>query len=152
VLRSLYGTVAAENGLRQYRNGYVSVGKQNGKSFMFGGLPIYHLLMEDEVNPEAYGCAAAKDKAGLVFKSAAQLVKANQDLRSRLRMLESTKRILRRDGGGFYAVLAADGDVNDGIRPSISSSSRAFEGEAKLRSRRAESDGSNGTKGSLALD
>ena len=119
VLRDLYGTVVPEDGLRRYRHGYVSVGKQNGKSFLFGGLPIYHLLMEDEVNPEAYGCAAAKDQAGIVFKAAARLVNANSDLRARLRLLESTKRILRRDGGGFYSVLSADGDVQDGIRPSL---------------------------------
>lgn len=119
VLRDLYGTVVAESGLRQYRHGYVSVAKQNGKSFLFGGLPIYHLLMEDELNPEAYGCAAAKDQAGIVFKAAARLVNANSDLRARLRLLESTKRILRRDGCGSYCVLSADGDVQDGIRPSL---------------------------------
>jgi len=119
VLRDLYGTVMPETGLRQYRHGYISVAKQNGKSFLFGGLPLYHLLMEDELNPEAYGCAAAKDQAGIVFKAAARLVNANPDLRGRLRLLESTKRILRRDGGGFYCVLSADGDVQDGIRPSL---------------------------------
>jgi len=119
VLRDLYGTVVPESGLRQYRHGYVSVAKQNGKSFLFGGLPIYHMLMEDELQPEAYGCAAAKDQAGIVFKAAARLVNANSDLRTRLRLLESTKRILRRDGGGSYCVLSADGDVQDGIRPSL---------------------------------
>jgi phage terminase large subunit-like protein len=120
VLRELYGTVAPEDGLRQYRTAYVSVGKKNGKSFLIGGLPIYHLLMENERNPEAYGAAAAKDQAGLVFKAAAQLVKANSDLQSRLKVLPSTKRIIRRDGNGFYAVLSADGDVQDGIEPSLS--------------------------------
>lgn len=119
VLRDLYGTLQPEDGRRQYRHAYVSVGKQNGKSFLVGGLPIYHLLMEDEVTPEAYGCAAAKEQAGLVFKAAAQLVKANPDLRARLRILDSTKRIIRRDGRGTYTVLSADGDVQDGIRPSL---------------------------------
>jgi phage terminase large subunit-like protein len=119
VLRDIYGTVAPEDGVRRYRHGYISVAKQNGKSFLFGGLPIYHLLMEDELNPEAYGCAAAKDQAAIVFKAAARLVSENPDLRSRLRVLESTKRILRRDGGGSYAVLSADGDLQDGIRPSL---------------------------------
>jgi phage terminase large subunit-like protein len=76
--------------------------------------------MENERNPEAYGAAAAKDQAGLVFKAAAQLVKANGDLQSRLKVLPSTKRIIRRDGNGFYAVLSADGDVQDGIEPSLS--------------------------------
>lgn len=119
VLRDLYGTVSDETGRRQFRHAYVSMSKQNGKTFLVGGLPIYHILMEDEVTPEAYGCAAAKEQAGLVFKAAAQLVKANPDLRARLRVLDSTKRIIRRDGHGTYTVLSADGDVQDGIRPSL---------------------------------
>jgi len=119
VLRDIYGSVYLETGRRKFRSAYISVGKKNGKSFLIGGLPIYHLLMEDECNPEAYGAAAAKDQASLVFKAAAQLVAANTHLQSRLKVLPSTKRILRRDGGGFYAVLSADGDVQDGIEPSL---------------------------------
>jgi phage terminase large subunit-like protein len=119
VLRGIYGNPDPITGLRRCRSAYISVGKKNGKSFLIGGLPIYHLLMENEHNPEAYGAAAAKDQAAIVYRAAAQLVKANPDLNSRLRVLPSTKRILRRDGGGFYAVLSADGDVQDGVEPSL---------------------------------
>lgn len=119
VLRDLFGTVVPNTGARQYLRAYVSTGKQNGKSFLTGGLPIYHILMEDELRPEAYGCASAKEQATIVFKAAKVLVEANADLRSRLKILDSTKRILRRDGGGVYTVLSADGDVQDGIRPSL---------------------------------
>jgi phage terminase large subunit-like protein len=119
VLRGIYGNPDPITGLRMYRSAYISVGKKNGKSFLIGGLPLYHLLMENEHNPEAYGAAAAKDQAAIVYRAAAQLVKANPDLNSRLRVLPSTKRILRRDGGGFYAVLSADGDVQDGVEPSL---------------------------------
>jgi phage terminase large subunit-like protein len=119
VLRGLFGAVNPEDGSRQYRRAYISTGKQNGKSFITGGLPIYHILMENELNPEAYGSAAAKEQAGIVFKAAAMLVNANPDLRARLKVLPSTKRIVRRDGGGTYQVLSADGDVQDGIRPSL---------------------------------
>lgn len=119
ILRDLYGTVNPDTGLRLYRRSYISVGKQNGKSFLLGGLPIYHLLMEDEPQPEAYGIASARDQAGIVFKAAALLVDGNQLLRRRLKVLESTKRIVRRDGGGIYMVLSADGDVQDGKRPSL---------------------------------
>jgi phage terminase large subunit-like protein len=120
VLRDIYGTVYPETGLRRYRSAFIEVAKKNGKSFLVGGMPLYNLLMEEEPNPEAYGAAAAKDQAGLVFKSAALLVDANPDLKARLKVLPSTKRIVRRDGRGFYAVLAADGDVQDGIEPSLS--------------------------------
>jgi phage terminase large subunit-like protein len=119
VLRNLFGKVQPANGQRQFRRAYISTAKQNGKSFITAGLPLYHILMEDELNPEAYGSAAAKEQAGIVFKAAAMLVNANPDLRSRLKVLPSTKRIIRRDGGGTYQVLSADGDVQDGIRPSL---------------------------------
>jgi phage terminase large subunit-like protein len=119
VIRDLYGTVEPETGLRRYRRAYISLGKQNGKSYGTGGLPIYHLLMEDERDPEAYGCAAAREQAGIVFKAAAGLVNVNPVLLARLRVLPSTKRIVRRDGAGIYTVLSADGDVQDGIRPSL---------------------------------
>jgi len=119
VIRDIFGTVRLEDGARRYQRGYVSTGKQNGKSFLTGGLPLYHITMEDELNPEAYGAAAAKEQAGIVFKAAAMLVNANPDLRSRLKVIPSTKRIVRRDGGGMYQVLSADGDVQDGIRPSL---------------------------------
>jgi phage terminase large subunit-like protein len=119
VLRDLYGTVNRNDGRRNFQRAYISAAKQNGKSFLTGGLPIYHLLMEDEDHPEAYGCAAAKEQAGIVFKAAKLLVDPNPDLRSKLKVLPSTKRIVRRDGGGTYQVLSADGDVQDGIRPSL---------------------------------
>lgn len=120
VLRDLYGTVEPETGLRVYRRALIEVPKKNGKSFLVGGLPLYHLEMEStEIRPEAYGAAAAKDQAGIVFRSAAALVKANPDLMSRFRLLESTKRIVKRDGNGTYVVLSSDGDINDGVEPSL---------------------------------
>lgn len=120
VIRDLYGTVRDEDGIRRYRRAFIEVAKKNGKSFLIGGLPIYNLLMEEELNPEAYGGAGAKEQAGLVFKAAAQLVNANPYLLSKLKVLASVKRIIRRDRGGFYQVLSADGDLQDGIEPSLS--------------------------------
>lgn len=120
VVRDIYGTVKPEDGSRRYRRAFIEVAKKNGKSFLIGGLPIYNLLMEEELNPEAYGGAGAKEQAGLVFKAAAQLVNANPYLTSKLKVLASVKRIIRRDRGGFYQVLSADGDLQDGIEPSLS--------------------------------
>lgn len=121
-LRTIYGTVEPEDGRRQYRRAYCSVAKKNGKSFDVSGLAIYHLCMEVDLEPtplEAYGAAAALGQAGIVFKSAARLVSANPDLQDILRVLPSTRRIVRRDGHGEYQVISADGDVQDGIEPSL---------------------------------
>ena len=148
VLRAIYGTVRPEDGRRRYRRAYISTGKQNGKSFLTGGLPLYHILMEDESNPEAYGSAAAKEQAGIVFKAAAMLVNANPDLRARLKVMPSAKRIVRRDGHGTYQVLAADGDVQDGIRPSLNIRDEMH----RWKSARAETLYDVTTKGQISRD
>lgn len=120
-IRDVYGTVDPATGRRQYRKTLEEVAKKNGKSFKVGGMPIYHLVVEADRldNPRAFGAAAAKKQARLVFESACRLIRGNPDLQSRLRILDSTSRIVRRDGHGAYEVLSADGDVQDGIEPSL---------------------------------
>lgn len=118
-LRALYGTVDPITGQRKYRRGFIQVSKKNGKTFLVGGLPIYHLVAEDERKPEAYGAAATKEQAGLVYKAALELIEPNPILMKRLRPLKSVKRIVQRDGPGFYQVLSGDGKGTDGVEPSL---------------------------------
>jgi len=119
VLREVYGAVDMETGRRRYESAYVEVAKKNGKSFLVGGLPLYHMIREGIEHPKAYGAAAARDQAGLVFDAAAQLYRKNPMIQQALKLVESTKRIVRRDGSGFYCVIAADGDVQDGVEPTL---------------------------------
>lgn len=120
VLREIYGTIDMSTGLRRFRRAYISMGKQNGKSFLTGGLPIYHLDCESEQDPEVYGAAAAKDQASIVFKATSKLIRANPSLMAKFKVLDSTKRIVYRDRRpGGYEVLSADGDLRDGIRGSL---------------------------------
>lgn len=118
-LRSLYGTVDPATGSRRYRRAYLEIPKKNGKTFLVGGLPIYHLVAEDLRKPEAYGAAATKEQAGLVFKAATELIDPNPLLRKELRILKSVKRIVQRKGPGFYQVLSGDGAGADGVEPSL---------------------------------
>ncbi len=120
-LRGIFGP-STDDGTRLVRQAYISVPKKNGKSFLLGGLPLYHLICEVDLEPmplKVFGAAAAKDQAGIVYDVAAELVDASPILQKRLRLLRSTKRIVRRDGRGLYQVLAGDGDVEDGKEPSL---------------------------------
>lgn len=121
MLRDIYGTVNQNTGVRRYTRAYISEAKKNGKSTIVGGLPIYHMLGEEDViKPEVYGTASAKDQAAIVYRSTTSLAKGNPAVLSRLRLLDSKKQIhLRGERTGFYAVLSADGDVQDGIEPSL---------------------------------
>lgn len=119
LLRDIYGNVDVDTGLRKVRTVYAEVPKQNGKSFLVGGLPLYHLVMEGEDRAEAFGCAGALDQAGIVFESAKFLCEENPLLLEQLKIIPSTKRIVRKDGNGVYRVLSADGRLQDGKRPSL---------------------------------
>ena len=96
------------------------MGKKNGKTFLIAGLPLYHLKYPDEDRPvKVFGAAAAKDQASLIFDTAASMVNQNPMLRADFRVLAGTKRILLRNGQGFYHVISAEGDVQDGIEPDL---------------------------------
>lgn len=119
VLRDIYGNVDPETGLRRYRRAYISVPKKNGKSFLIAGLPIYHMLMEGERNPNVYGAAVDAKQARIVYGHSAAMIRANPALKDRFRIIESS-RIIRLSGGeGFYQVLASSDGGNDGIEPSL---------------------------------
>lgn len=120
-LRGIYDVDPA-TGNRRYRRGYSTVPKKNGKSFLIGGLPLYHLACEVDFEPrplEAFGAASARDQAAIVFKAAEELLSANRDLQQILRCIPSTSRIVRRDGRGVYRVISAEGGQHDGKEPSL---------------------------------
>lgn len=120
-IRAIYSPVDIDTGLRKITRVYEETPKKNSKSTFGSGFPLLHLAVEaDEIDkPEAYGAASAKDQAGIVFRSAAEFVKASPELSDRLKVLPATKRIVRKDGHGVYQVLSADGDVQDGIANSF---------------------------------
>jgi len=120
-IRAIFGAVNPATGARRYRRAYDEKPKKNGKTFLVGACPIYHLVFEEmvEPRPEAYGAAATKEQASLVFKAASALIEENPALRSLLRVYPSSKKIVLRDGRGFYQVLSSDGKGADGIEPSL---------------------------------
>jgi phage terminase large subunit-like protein len=120
-LRGVYDVDPA-TGKRRYRRAYSTVPKKNGKSFLIGGLPLYHLTCEVDFEPrplEAFGAASARDQAAIVFKAAEELLDANRELQQILRCIPSTARIVRRDGRGIYRVISAEGGQHDGKEPSL---------------------------------
>src|SRR5262245_15175317 len=100
ILRDIFGSVDIETGLRRYKSAYISMGKKNGKTFVTGGLPLYHLMVErTEISPVVIGAASAKGQASLVFRAATTLIAPNPLLRDAFKVLDSTKRIIHRKTG-----------------------------------------------------
>jgi len=118
IVSDLFGTLEDDGETRQYQTAYIEVPKKNGKSEIAAGVALYCLLADGEPGAEIYSAATSRDQASLVFKVAASMVEQSEALSRRLRVLRSTKTILKRgDADSFYRAISADGDVQDGINP-----------------------------------
>lgn len=117
ILRNIFGLVD-ELGTRCIRRVYLEIPKKNGKSEVAAGVALYMLVADCEPGAEIYGAATTKEQAGIVFRTAAKMVARSPYLRSQLKVLRSTKTIIKRsDPTCFFRALAADGGATDGINP-----------------------------------
>lgn len=113
----IFGT-CKPNGKRQYRIIYVEIPKKNGKSELAAAIALICLVADDEAGGEVYSAAADKEQAGLVYQVAAQMVRQQPVLEERLKIVDSTKRIIDYKYNSFYKVLSAESFTKHGINPS----------------------------------
>lgn len=116
-IRQLYGWKTRDN-LRRFRDLSIWIAKKNGKSTTGSGLALLNLTHDNEARPEVYLAAADKEQAGIVYREAVQMVRASPVLSQMLEVVESTKRILFRDAGGFMRVLSGEAFSSEGINAS----------------------------------
>lgn len=97
-----------KDGTRRYRRASIWISKKNGKSTLCSGLVLFGLIADGEPGAEIYGAAADRNQAGIVFNEAASMVYQSPELKSRLQVIESTKRIVFPQTRSFYTVLSKD--------------------------------------------
>src|ERR1039458_5450747 len=97
---------------------YLEVPKKAGKSELAAGLALLVLLTTRTRGCQVYGAASATRQAMNVYRAACKMVEQSTVLKTKLRVLRGTNRILKRsDPDSFYAAVAADGDFGDGVNP-----------------------------------
>src|SRR3984885_15062670 len=107
-----------EFGVRLVRRSYLEVPKKNGKSQLAAGLALYMLVADGEPAAEVYLAATTKEQAGIVFRTCMSMVYASPILRSKLKVLPSTKVIISRTSTDcFLKTISADGNAQAGVNP-----------------------------------
>jgi phage terminase large subunit-like protein len=116
---SVYGWKRAD-GTRRFRRSGIWVPKKNGKSTMVAGLVLYGLVADGEAGAEAYGAAADKFQASLVFNEVRAMVAQTPALAQRLRVVDTTKRVVFEQANSVYTVLSKDSrKTGHGINASL---------------------------------
>lgn len=109
-----------ETGRRIVRDAVDSVGRKNGKTARIAALVLVHLVgPESVINGEVYSAANDREQAGIVFKFAAQLVRAEPELLALCDVIDSTKRIACKSNGSFYHALSREAGTKHGLNPTF---------------------------------
>src|SRR3990170_373278 len=105
-IREIFGRLNAD-GTRQYRIVYLEEPRKNGKSEeAAAGLKL--LAADGEMGAEVYGAAYSREQAGIVYRVAAGMTRQSPSLRSRLKVIDSTKRIIFPKTDSFYWAIPAE--------------------------------------------
>lgn len=105
---------------RMVRRAILSVARKNGKSALIAALVLCHLVGPEAIqNGEIYSAANEREQAAVVYKVAAQMVRADPELRGLINLVDSTKTMVCMHNGSVYRALAADAGRKHGLNPSV---------------------------------
>lgn len=108
------------SGRRVVRRAVLSVGRKNGKTAKIAALVLAHLVGPEAIlNGEIYSAANEREQAALVFKVAAQMVRADPELLSEIRIVDSTKTMICMRNGSVYRAISAEAGTKHGLNPSV---------------------------------
>ena len=118
-IRDVYGPRTAA-GTRRIRRAILSIGRKNGKTALIAALVLVHLVGPEAItNGEIYSAANDRDQAAIVFKYAAQIVRAEPELEALIKIVDSTKTMICFGNGSFYRAVSAEAGTKMGFNPTV---------------------------------
>ena len=118
-LQDIYGPVD-NAGKRQIRRAVLSLGRKNGKTALIATLALVHLIGPESItNGEIYSAANDRDQAGIVFKYAAQMLRAEPELLALVKIVDSTKTMVCFSNGSIYRAVSAEAGTKYGLNPTV---------------------------------
>src|SRR5262245_25267135 len=116
IVGSLFGWKGSD-GFRRFRNGYVEMGKGNGKSPLAAGIALYGLSADGETGAEVYSAAVTRDQAKIVFADAVKMVTASPALSRRIDRTVNNLAVLSTNS--FFRPVSSEARGLDGKRVHI---------------------------------
>lgn len=115
-LGNLFGWVHRETGFRRYRRSYISMGRQNGKSFMNGILGTYICGFLNYKNGKLFTAATKKRQARLVWEEMLKFIRSDDDLEKLFRVQDWKSVITSLATNNTIEALSKEGGLDEGFR------------------------------------
>lgn len=112
IIATLFGFVD-DNGLRQYREALLIVGKKNGKSLLASAIGLYLMIGDGEPGAEVYAVATKKDQAKIIWTEAKRMVQKSASLAKHIKPLVAELVCEKFDA--VFKPLSSDSNTLDGL-------------------------------------
>ncbi|PJI09971.1 MULTISPECIES: terminase large subunit [Clostridium] len=116
ILGSLLGWIDKETGYRRYRQSYIQLARQNGKSMLSGVLTTYMGNFVNYRNGLILLAATKKDQAKIVFKEAQKFIESDDDLNELFTIKDYKSEIECDNTGNLIRAIGRDTNSIDGFR------------------------------------
>lgn len=110
-----------EKGYRRFRRSYISIARQNGKSFMNGLLGTYIAGFSGYKKGKLFTAATKKKQARIVWEEMKNFVEADKDLSDMYRVQDWKSLITSKVTGCTIEALSKEGGLDEGFRSIFSS-------------------------------
>lgn len=111
-IQAIFGFVDDE-GLRQYQEVFIIVGRKNGKSSLAAAIELYMLMADGEGAPQIYNVATKKEQAELAFNAALKMMRQSKKLLHHLN--KRNEDIYCPSNMGFIKPLSSNTGSLDGL-------------------------------------
>lgn len=115
LFQTIFGFVD-KNGLREFHEILLEVGRKNGKSAIAGIIALYMLIADKERQPEVYVCANKLDQAKICWQAGVDMINASEQLKQLCKVRIAD--VLTQFNGGRFKPLASDKNF-DGLNASL---------------------------------
>jgi phage terminase large subunit-like protein len=115
-IATLYGWRTPEGG-RRYKESLAALPRKNGKTTMLSGLALYELMATGRQGAQFYSAASSREQAAIIYRTAATMARQSKRLQQRLKMVDSTKRIIYQRANSFLCALASEASTMHGLMP-----------------------------------
>lgn len=115
-LGNLFGWVHKETGFRRFRRSYISMARQNGKSFLNGILGTYIGGFSGYKNGRLFTAATKKRQSKLVWDEMRKFIESDSDLNELFRVQEWKSTITCTASGNTIEALSKEGGLDEGFR------------------------------------
>ena len=116
IIGSLFGWRKKRSRIRRYREAYVQVGRQNGKSFLAGALANDFATFGGYQYGRIFCTATKQDQANIVWDEVAKFIESDHDLAELYKIKKYDRTITSKVTGTTIKAIGRDTKSADGFR------------------------------------